>query len=94
MLLQLRQASPGTEIRLRSQDSGHAGGSDPAAANIQGDLLANGNGFSLREGHGDIHSTRHPRPCGRHTHAYDGLTTLDGVSTSKGNDFGCRKNTS
>ncbi len=40
MLLQLRQASPGVEIRARSQDPGHAGGSDPAAANIQGDLLA------------------------------------------------------
>ncbi len=40
MLLQLPQASPGAAIRARSQDPGHAGGSVPAAANIQKDLLA------------------------------------------------------
>ncbi len=32
----------------------------PSAANLQGDLLANGNCFGLGEGHGDIHSTHHP----------------------------------
>src|SRR3990172_1059035 len=81
MPLQLPQAASGAEIRARSQDSGYAGGSDPTAANIQGNLLSNGNCFGLGEGHGDIRSPHHPGPCGRHTHAYGGLTTLDCVST-------------
>ena len=81
MPLQLSQAASGAEIWTRSQDSGDAGGSDPTAANIQGDLLSNGNCFGLGEGHGDIPSPHHPGPCGRHTHAYGGLTTLDCGST-------------
>ena len=39
LLLQLRKTSQGTEIWARSQDTGHAGGIDQEAANVQGDLL-------------------------------------------------------
>ena len=78
--------SPATNtghFNLLTTDSGDAGGSYPTAANIQGDLLSNGNCFGLGEGHGDIRSPHHPGPSGRHTHAYGGLTTLDCGSTLK-----------
>ena len=39
LLLQLRKASQGAEIRTRGPDTGHAGGIDHQAADVPGDLL-------------------------------------------------------
>ncbi len=83
MPLQLPQAASGAEVWTRNQNSGDASRPDPTAANIQGDLLSNGNRFGLGEGRGDIHSPHYPRPCRRHTHAHDSLTTLDCGSTEQ-----------
>ena len=47
----------------------------------KGKTRPTGNSFGFGEGHGDIHSTHHPGPCGRYADAYGGLTTLDSGST-------------
>ena len=49
--LQFCQASPGVEIRMRSQDSGHAGWVDPAMANVKGGLLVKDGFWGIGEDH-------------------------------------------
>jgi hypothetical protein len=48
LLLQLRKASPGAEIRIRGPDAGHAGRMGHQATDVQGDLLLDDAFFALQ----------------------------------------------
>ena len=55
------EASPGTEIRTRGQDTGHSGGSDEAATDVKGDLLIDDRFAGMVEGQVGARSL-HMRP--------------------------------
>ncbi len=84
MLLQLRQTSPGAEIRARSQDPGHAGGSFPAATDIQEDLLAGDYFLGKGKVHIGVRPLHNLSRCQQYGNVSRGLTTLDGGSTQMG----------
>jgi hypothetical protein len=81
LLLQLRQASQGAEIRTRGPDTGHAGGIDHQAADVQGDLLLDDESFGAAKYHTCVLRLDHVGQCGRFAPFYGGLATLDGGST-------------
>jgi transposase-like protein len=81
LLLQLRQASQGAEIRTRGPDTGRAGGFDHQAADVQGDLLLDDEFFGAAKHHTCVLRLNHVGQCGRFAPFYGGLATLDGGST-------------
>ena len=85
LLLQLRQTSQGAEqgaeIRTRGPDTGHAGGIDHQAADVQGDLLLDDEFFGAAKHHTCVLRLDHVGQCGRFAHFYGGVATLDGGST-------------
>jgi hypothetical protein len=83
LLLQLRQASQGAEIRTRGPDTGHAGGIDHQAADVQGDLLLDDEFFGAAKHHTCVLRLNHVGQCGRFAPFHGGLATPDGGSTDK-----------
>jgi hypothetical protein len=81
LLLQLRQASPGAEIRTRGPDTSRTGGIDHQAAEVQGDLLLDDESFGAAKYHTCVLRLDHVGQCGRFVRFYGGLATLDGGST-------------
>jgi hypothetical protein len=79
--LQLREATPGLEVRTRSPDTGYAGWVDPEVADLERNLLIE-TVFAVAEEHplqalcldptGDLHSSGI---------GFSGLTTIDDGST-------------
>ena len=82
LLLQLRKASQGAEIRTRGPDTGHAGGIDHQAADVPGDLLLDDAFFGAAQCHFRVRLRLVGR-CGPFASFYGGVATLDGGSTCK-----------
>jgi len=68
-------------IRTRGPDTGHAGGIDRRAADVQGDLLLDDEFFGAAKHHTCVLRLDHVGQCGRFAHFYGGVATLDGGST-------------
>ena len=83
LLLQLRKASQGAEIRTRGPDTSHAGGIDHQAADVPGDLLLDDAFFGAAQCHFRVLRLRLVGRCGPFASFYGGVATLDGGSTSR-----------
>ena len=81
LLLQLRETSQGTEIRPRSQDTGHAGWVDQEAANVQGDLLPGDAFLGAAKCHVRVLRLRLVGLCGQLESFYGGVATLEEAPT-------------
>ena len=83
LLLQLRKASQGAEIRTRGPDTGHAGGIDHQAADVPRDLLLDHAFFGAAKCHFRVLRLRFVGRCGPFASFYGGVATLDGGSTNE-----------